>query len=94
MSCCVLCKGPDGQPYVLKLPLDPAGGALEAAALQHWTDSSAVPAVAKVDLESGAILMRYIDRSDVRPESVRPFVDMFSKLYGCGSFGVITRLVE
>ncbi|WP_306356140.1 MULTISPECIES: aminoglycoside phosphotransferase family protein [unclassified Nocardia] len=60
MSCCVYCTTPDGEPAVLKIPVDPESGSTEVQLLRRWSPSGATPRILHHDTDSGVFLMTRI----------------------------------
>lgn len=82
MSCCIRCQDGSGEACVLKIPLDAQGGALEGAALAAWSHSGGVPAVKKLDTNTGTILMSYIEPGTSRIRPQEAIVDLLDRLHG------------
>jgi fructosamine-3-kinase len=66
MSLCVLCRGADRIPVVLKVPANRVSGTAESSALAAW-DNGAVPRVLTTDDASGAFLMEFIASGGPEP---------------------------
>lgn len=82
MSCCVACTDAEGDRCVLKIPADMATGRLEAAALSFWDQGGGVPAVKRIDDESGTILMRFVEEGVAEVNPMTLFVDLLERLHG------------
>ena len=60
LSLCLPCSDCQGRTVVLKLPIEPETGRLEADALECLADTRAAPLVLGRDERSGALLMSYV----------------------------------
>ncbi|MGH3902756.1 MAG: aminoglycoside phosphotransferase family protein [Pseudonocardiaceae bacterium] len=82
MSCCIACTDTEGDLCVLKIPIDLTTGRLEAAALAFWAEKGGVPAVKRIDNESGTFLMRFVEGGVAGPDPVALFADLLVRLRG------------
>ena len=60
MSCCVFCTIGNGNPAVLKIPVDEAAGLNELRLLQRWSKSEATPQILAQANDTGVFLMTRI----------------------------------
>lgn len=88
MSCCVACTDAAGDLCVLKIPIDVATGRLEAAALAFWDDGGSVPAIKRIDEESGTILMHFVEEGVATMDPATAFADLLDRLHGTGRLPV------
>lgn len=88
MSCCVACADANGDLCVLKIPIDVSTGRREAAALGFWDQGGGVPAVKRIDDESGTILMGFVEAGAAVMDPATAFVDLLGRLHGVGRLPV------
>jgi streptomycin 6-kinase len=80
MSCCVSCRDADGYQLVLKIPVDTASGALEAAALRAWAGSGGAPLVRHDDPASGVFVMTFLPPAPPQQQTIEAVADLLDRL--------------
>lgn len=89
MSCCAYCRDGSLVELVLKVPVEPRSGVIEARTLQHWSTCDVAPQVVESDSTTGVFLMERMRPGTTftgvsRLDDVAPFVEMFVLLEGAG----------